>query len=248
MQATESTTDSPVAENTALTCNVPGVVFSPLGIQTDRTDLTPDEFNCIFRSVLSLAKSANWLLGDALNIADRQWGNRFTGSKYEEAAAATGMSRGTIRNIVRTCTKFPVEKRHASLSFTHHQEIARTDADPDQREEVLQKAADEKLTCSALRKQLHQTSFTPQPEVDLSRPPVGEEPDRTDLLGLPERVNPDAPPMWDAIKFRKWVEKQEPETYTAEQCEQAVELTEDIADFYNRVLQRQQELEGQEAS
>lgn len=48
MQATESTTDSPVAENTALTCNVPGVVFSPLGIQTDRTDLTPDEFNCIF--------------------------------------------------------------------------------------------------------------------------------------------------------------------------------------------------------
>lgn len=36
MQATESTTDSSIAENTALTRNVPGVVFSPLGIRTER--------------------------------------------------------------------------------------------------------------------------------------------------------------------------------------------------------------------
>lgn len=241
-----NTTSSPLPG--IVESGVTGIQMSANGLIVNREDLTAEDYNAVFRTALSIHKSSCWLLGDVLLLGERHWGNRHTASKYDEAMQATGLSRSTLRDIVMTCKKFPVEKRHASLSFTHHQEIARTDADPDQREEVLQKAADEKLTCSALRKQLHQTSFTPQPEVDLSRPPVGEEPDRTDLLGLPERVNPDAPPMWDAIKFRKWVEKQEPETYTAEQCEQAVELTEDIADFYNRVLQRQQELDGLEAS
>ena len=142
-----------------------------------------------------------------------------------------------------TCKKFPVEQRHPGLSFTHHLEVASTDADPNQRVEVLQQAAKDKLTCTALRKQLKQTRFVEEEEpVDKFSPPQGTEPDRLGLLDLPERVAPDAPPMWDAMKFTQWVNKQEPEEYTAEQCAQAIKLTEDIADFHQQVLARLDEL------
>ena len=158
---------------------------------------------------------------------------------------ATGLSRGTIRNIVLTCKKFPVEQRHPDLPFTHHLEVATTVADPNQRVEVLQQAAKDKLTCTALRKQLNQTRFVEDVEPkDNSRPPQGEDPERLGLLDLPERVSPDAPPMWDAMKFKQWVNKQEPEEYTAEQCAQAIKLTEDIADFYQQVLARLEELQN----
>lgn len=221
---------------------VTGILMSGNGLIVSREDITAEDYNAVFRTVLSIHKSSCWLLGDVLLMGERCWGNRHTASKYEEAMQATGLSRSTLRDIVMTCKKFPVEKRHASLSFTHHQEIARTDADPDQREEVLQKAAEEKLSCSALRKQLHQTTFTPEPEVDLSRPPVGEEPDRLGILDLPERVSPDAPPRWDALNFGKWAAKQKPATYTAEQCEAALDLLEPLLAYHKQVQARLDEL------
>lgn len=226
---------------------VDGIQMTGNGLIVQKESVTADEFNTVFRTVLSIHKSSCWLLGDILLLGDRQWGNQYTAGKYEEAIMATGLSRGTIRNIVLTCKKFPVEQRHPALSFTHHLEVATTDADPNQRVEVLQQAAKDKLTCSALRKQLKQTRFVEDDEPENnSRPPQGEEPDRLGLLDLPERVSPDAPPMWDAMKFKQWVNKQEPEEYTAEQCAQAIKLTEDIADFYQQVLARLEELENSE--
>ncbi len=226
---------------------VDGIQLAGNGLIVQKSELTAKEFNTLFRTVLSLHKSSCWLLGDILLLGDRQWGNRYTDSKYEEAMQATGLSRSSIRDIVRTCKLFPVDKRHPELSFTHHREIASTDANPIQRDEVLRQAAKDKLSCTALRKQLKQTRFIEdgEPE-DNSRPPQGEEPDRLGLLGLPERVAPDAPPMWDAMKFKQWVNKQEPEEYTAEQCAQAIKLTEDIADFYQQVLARLEELGNSE--
>ena len=226
---------------------VDGIQLTGNGLIVQKSELTSEEFNTLFRTVLSLHKSSCWLLGDILLLGDRQWGNRYTDGKYEEAMRATGLSRSSIRDIVRTCKLFPVDKRHPDLSFTHHREIASTDANPIQRDEVLQQAAKEKLTCTALRKQLKQTRFVEEDEPeDNSRPPQGEEPDRLGLLDLPERVSPDAPPLWDAMKFKQWVNKQEPEEYTAEQCAQAIKLTEDIADFYQQVLARLEELENSE--
>lgn len=220
-----------------------GIQMTGNGLIISKQDITAEDYNCVFRTVLSINKSSCWLLGDILLLGDRQWGNQYTAGKYEEAMQATGLSRNTLRDIVRTCKKFPVDKRHPGLSFTHHQEIARTDADPDQREEVLQKAADEKLSCTALRKQLHQTKFKPEPEVDLSRPPVGEEPDRLGLLDLPERVSPDAPPKWDALNFGRWAAKQEPMEYTREQCEAALKLLEPLLEYHEEIQFRLKELD-----
>lgn len=226
---------------------VDGILMTGNGLIVTKKDISSEEYNQLFRTVLSLHKSSCWLLGDILLLGDRQWGNQYTTGKYEEAMQATGLSRSSVRDIVRTCKLFPVDKRHPELSFTHHREIASTDANPTQRDEVLRQAAKDKLSCTALRKQLKQTRFVEDDEPeDNSRPPQGEEPDRLGLLDLPERVAPDAPPMWDAMKFKQWVNKQEPEEYTAEQCAQAIKLTEDIADFYQQVLARLEELQNSE--
>ena len=227
---------------------VPGIQMCGNGLVITKEDISAEEFNTVFRTVLSINKSSNWLLGDILLLGDRRWGNQYTTGKYEEAMQATGLSRSTLRDFVQTCKKFPVDKRHAGLSFTHHQEIARTDADPDQREEVLKRAADEKLTCTALRKELHKTKFKEEPEVDLSRPPVGEEPDRLALLDLPERVSPDAPPKWDAFNFGRWAEKQEPCEYTREQCEAALELLKPLLEYHEEIMFRMKELEEASAT
>ena len=222
---------------------VDGIQMTGNGLVVQKSSVSADEFNAVFRTVLAIHKSSCWLLGDILLLGERQWGNQYTAGKYEEAILVTGLSRGTIRNIVLTCKKFPVEQRHPGLSFTHHLEVASTDADPNQRVEVLHQAAKDKLTCTALRKQLKQTRFVEEEEpVDKFSPPQGTEPDRLGLLDLPERVAPDAPPMWDAMKFTQWVNKQEPQEYTAEQCAQAIKLTEDIADFHQQVLARLDEL------
>jgi len=225
---------------------VTGIQMTGNGLIINKEDVSAEEYNCVFRTVLSIHKSSCWLLGDILLLGDRKWGNQYTVGKYEEAMEATGLSRGTIRNIVMTCKKFPVEQRHPRLSFTHHLEVATTDADPDQREEVLRKAAEEKMTCTALRKQLHQTKFKAEPEVDLSRPPVGEEPDRLGILDLPERVSPDAPPMWDALKFGKWAAKQEPMEYTREQCKAALKLLAPLLEYHEEIQFRMKELDEEE--
>lgn len=227
---------------------VMGIQMSGNGLIVNKEGITADEYNAVFRAILSINKSSCWLLGDILLLGDRRWGNQYTKGKYEEALQVTGLSTSSLRDIVLTCKKFPVDKRHAGLSFTHHREIACTDADPDQREEVLKRAAEEKLTCTALRKQLHKTKFTPEPEVDLSRPPVGEEPDRLGILNLPERVSPDAPPKWDALNFGKWAAKQEPCEYTREQCDAALELLKPLLEYHEEILIRVKELDEASAT
>ena len=123
-------------------------------------------------------------------------------------------------------------------------EVATTDADPNQRVEVLQQAAKDKLTCTALRKQLKQTRFVEDDEPeDNTRPPQGEEPDRLGLLDLPERVSPDAPPKWDALNFGRWAAKQEPMEYTREQCEAALKLLEPLLEYHEEIQFRLKELD-----
>ena len=236
---------------------VEGISMTGCGLVVENAEISPDDFNTLFRHVLTLHKSSCWLLGDVLLLGDQRWGNRYTGSKYEEAAAATGMSLGTLRQIVKTCKRFPVEARHPELSFTHHQEVASTDADPDQRAAVLEQAAQEKMTCSALRKHLHQTRFNETEEEKAER----KANTRSDIEGhfidpenplsiinLPERVSPDAPPLWDAYKFVGWVAQQDPEEYDLEQCQQALKLAEPIAEYCEAVKCRLKELEAAETA
>lgn len=138
---------------------VEGVLLTGNGLMMQCDAVDAEAYNHLFRTILTLHKSCCWLLGDVLLLGERQWGNQYTESKYEEAMQATGLTAVTLRLIVLTCRRFPVELRRADLSFTHHQEIARTAADPDQREDFLRQAAEQQLSCAALRQLLRQARF-----------------------------------------------------------------------------------------
>ncbi len=227
---------------------VEGISMTGCGLVVENEEISPAEFNTIFRNVLTLHRSSCWLLGDTLLLAEKRWGSRITGSKYEEAVQATGLSNATIRRIVLTCRRFPLAIRHPELSFTHHQEIAATDADYEQRTAVLEQAASEKMTCSALRKHLHKTRFT---EPDEPEEPYDENEEPCKLLdpenpmsivNLPERSSPDAPPLWDAYKFIDWVKEEDPSVYDLEQCQQMLTLLEPLAEYYEDLKAHLKEL------
>ncbi len=235
----------------AVASGIAGISMTGCGLVVANTEISPAEFNTLFHNVLGLHKSSCWLLGDVLLLGDNRWGSRITKDKYAEAMAATGLSANTLQRIVLTCRRFPVHTRHPELSFTHHQEVAATDADPDQRAAVLEQAAQEKMSCTALRKHLHKTRFNETEEEKAER----QANTRSDIDGhfidpenplsiinLPERVSPDAPPLWDAYKFVGWAAQQAPEDYTREQCEQAIKLCEPLVEYYEAVCERMKEL------
>lgn len=63
-----------------------------------------------------------WWVGDWLNYGERRWGE-----KYEEAAAATGLENGTLRQCKWVAGAVDLSRRRDKLSFAHHQEIASLD-------------------------------------------------------------------------------------------------------------------------
>jgi hypothetical protein len=137
--------------------SVTGVNFTPQGlIVADATNMQPEAYNAIFRSVIRFAKASNWLLGDTLLLCERRWGAPQAQSKYAEAMAATGLSNGTLRNIVATCRAFPPEARHERLSFSHHQETACIQSTAEERESFLTLAESEGYSCTELRNPLRQ--------------------------------------------------------------------------------------------
>jgi len=135
---------------------IEGVFLTGIGLQTSVGKISTASFNKLFSEVLCLEKACRWLLGDTLLLAERQWGNSRADSRYDEACQATGMSRGTLRNIVSVCRAFPREMRRPELSFSHHAEAAVLGEDLAFRDEILARAAKEKMSVRDLRKAIRQ--------------------------------------------------------------------------------------------
>lgn len=131
---------------------VDGVVMTPTGLKVLKTNISPDDFNTLFSSALLMGRAANWILGDTLDLADRTWGNKATGSKYEQAAKETGMAISTLKNIVCVCHNIPYEQRRPELSFSHHLEALAGAETVAEREAILDRAEDEKMSVRDLRK------------------------------------------------------------------------------------------------
>lgn len=220
-----------------------------MGITITRKDIGRDEYNSIFSMVVSMSRCVNWLLGDALNLAGRQFGNQYTGSKYDEAAAATGLSRATIRDIAQTCKAIPIERRHADLTFTHHREAFSHFKNPDEQDHVLATASEQGQSVKEMRKSMRVRKVELLKKENENLPPDAPamdskaDPTGFHLLGLPEKASPGAPPRWDARRVIDWVNKQDVAGYDPDKCRECIRLTRDIAKFNAKVLARLAELE-----
>ncbi len=182
---------------------VRGIEMTSLGLKVaEGVSITPAQFNTLLCSVTALNRASNWLLGDTLDIADRAWGNKYSGSKYEEVSKETGMSVSTIKHIVSVCHRIPYDERHPGLSFSHHLEaLARTD-NFSERESMLEMAEAEKMPIKKFRAELMERQSLTRKEEEPMR-------DLVDELCSPEAQEAVKFPFsYEFFKFENWLHTQ----------------------------------------
>lgn len=67
-----------------------------------------------------LSDHVGFMVGDVLNHGQHKWGD-----KYTAAINQTGRAKSTLKNYAWVARSVPPEKRLASLTFSHYQEIIR---------------------------------------------------------------------------------------------------------------------------
>lgn len=117
----------------------------------------------------ALGRAVGWWIGDWLRYGNERWGER-----YVRASRITGYDVQTLMNMVYVASAYAPSQRHEALSWTHHAEVAALD-DPVERDALLTRAEQERLSARCLREELRRrrragaqdeagsTSETPSP-------------------------------------------------------------------------------------
>lgn len=100
--------------------NISGAMFNPTELQLD-SGLTEGEWMAVGRAIATVCQSAHWWVGDLLQYGFRQYGKQIS---YDLAQQATGYSRTALHTCSYIAKRFPPERRHAALTFFHHQCVA----------------------------------------------------------------------------------------------------------------------------
>ena len=99
------------------------------------------------RRLGAVGRNASWWIGDWL-----RYGNAKYGERYVRASRITGYDTQTLMNMVYVASRFQRDRRRASLSWSHHAEVA---ALPEQeQEEWLTRAESDRLSVRCLREEL----------------------------------------------------------------------------------------------
>lgn len=91
-----------------------------------------------------VGKAMQWWIGDWVNYGGKRYGET-----YKAAIDATGMSYGAVKQFASLCNEFEMCRRRHILSFKHHVEV--WSLEPDQQDELLDRAEAEGLSCAKLR-------------------------------------------------------------------------------------------------
>lgn len=118
-------------------------VLTPIGLKIER-EVTEGEWQNFYAVIRRIRSSLNWILGDWLAYGAHRWGE-----KYEALAGFTGLKEKTLREYAYVARHVELSSRLDKLSFGHHQEVARFDADAQR--QWLSYAAEHKLSVKQLR-------------------------------------------------------------------------------------------------
>lgn len=110
-------------------------------------DTSYDRLEALITMFGQLHRTSAWVLGDALNHAERVYGET-----YVQASVWTGLAEQTLQNYASVCGRVPRSRRRKELPFSVHAEIA--SLEPDEQKEWLAKASKERWTRSILRDEL----------------------------------------------------------------------------------------------
>ncbi len=108
---------------------------------------TQDDYTQIGRFILSLTGTMQWSLGDWLNYGE----NRLWGETYRNVAEEFGYKEKTLRDYAYVCRNVEMSIRIDTLSFAHHQVVAKFHDDPDLQLHWLSQAANHNWSVKELR-------------------------------------------------------------------------------------------------
>lgn len=107
---------------------------------------TFDEWRNLGRRLCLGARAINWLIGDWMIDGAERFGDQ----ARDEAQAIFQSDVERFDPIVRTCRRFPDDRRHKGLTFSHHLAVMSIDDDA-KADDLLAKAETEHLTTAALK-------------------------------------------------------------------------------------------------
>ncbi|MEH3121190.1 MAG: hypothetical protein PGN16_04285 [Sphingomonas phyllosphaerae] len=124
--------------------------MTPAQITLDLPDTTTfEEWSDLGRQLCRSARTINWLIGDWLIAGSDRYGER----ARTEALTIFRSDVERFDPIVKTCRRFPTDRRHAALSFGHHLAVMAV-PDDTEAENLLAKAEEGRITAAALKAQV----------------------------------------------------------------------------------------------
>jgi len=108
-----------------------------------------DEWAAYGAQLQTLHAAIHWLIGDWLNYGELHYGEDYT-----QAENLTGYSKQTLYNDKFVAARIPAEERRPEISHSTHAVTA--SMKPEQRREVLERAAEEGLTREEVRQTVKQ--------------------------------------------------------------------------------------------
>jgi hypothetical protein len=108
-------------------------------------NLSFEEWATLMQNLKLMNGAVHFWIGDALNFGDRVYGEMYT-----QAVEDTGFDVGTLMNDKWVASRIEKSRRHESLPFSHHQEVA--ELSPEEQDQMLELAEIKHLTRSDFRK------------------------------------------------------------------------------------------------
>lgn len=99
---------------------IPGVQLTRTGMLITDADLPFESLEQVVALGAVVYSAGKFWIGDALNFGERVFGER-----YAQMEAMTGLNPHTLENISSVCRRVAVSRRRESLSFSHHDVVAR---------------------------------------------------------------------------------------------------------------------------
>lgn len=110
-------------------------------------DLDHSDWLATGRRLGAIGRCSQWWIGDWVRYGTARWGE-----KYAEAARVTGYDIASLRNMAWVASRFDLSLRNDKLTWSHHVLLA--PLEPDEQQEWLRRASEERLSVADLRLEL----------------------------------------------------------------------------------------------
>lgn len=172
--------------------NHDGITFGTRLLATDATALAHPEnmlqehWELVGEQLQGITRNVQWWFGDWLNFGEAKYGE-----KYAAAVTKFGLNLKTAQQYAWMARTFPATRRR-ELSWSHHPEVAGI-ADLEERNELLDRAVENKWTKARLRQEIKAPPEDPEKSLADKRFELSEliAQLRTSCTGFSRKVRPD---------------------------------------------------------